>query len=814
MKLSLNWLKRYLKISYTPEKIAEMLTLIGLEVEGIDKVESIKGGLKGVVTGHVVTCEKHPDADRLSLTTVQIGVGDPLQIVCGAPNVAAGQKVMVATIGTVIYNDDGTSFTIKKGKIRGVESQGMICAEDELGIGHDHSGIIVLPAETPIGMPAAQYFKVEDDYVFEVGLTPNRSDATSQFGIARDLLAYLKVNENFTDELKDPDISGFITERIAFNIDVELEDKVACPRYTGISIANVTVKESPDWMKKLLQAIGVKPINNIVDATNFVLNEIGQPLHAFDADKIAGRKVIVTKLSAATPFTTLDGVERKLGANDLMICDGNRSPLTIAGVYGGLNSGVTEETKNVFLESACFNATAIRKTSTLHNLRTDAAKVFEKGSDPNNTEFAIKRAASLIKELAGGEISNIIVDEYPKPIKMVEIRLNYAKVHQVTGVNIPAETIHTILQSMEMEIEPLNAESILVKVPTNKVDVIREIDLIEEIIRIYGLNRVEVPSRLMSTITYSTHPDKHKTKELISDFLSSRGFNEMMGLSLIESRFYDGLNITDADSFVAINNTSNVHLDIMRPEMLLSGLQSVAYNLNRQQQRLALYEFGKSYLKRDDGHREQEYITLFLTGKKNEESWLTDAKSDRSFYDIKRAVLSILERLGINDGQFTEITDDKRFSYGLSFDRGPITLATFGEVSKTVLQKVGIKVPVFYAELLYDNILMMASKAKTKVNEISKFPSMRRDLALVVDKNIPFSDIEQTARKAEKKLLKQITLFDVYINDQQLGENKKSYAVSFMFENPDKTLNDKEIDQIMTKITAQLEEKTKAFIRK
>lgn len=814
MKLSLNWLKKYLNVPHHPDKIAEMLTIIGLEVEGMEKVESIKGGLKGIVTGEVVACEKHPDADRLSVTNVNIGTDEVLQIVCGAPNVAKGQKVMVATIGTELYNAEGEALTIKKGKIRGVESQGMICAEDELGIGNDHSGIIVLPENTKIGMAAASFYNIEDDFVFEVGLTPNRSDATSQLGVARDLLAYLRVNDGYTDDITEPDISGFVTERVGLNIDVEVQDQNACIRYTGITINNVIVRESPDWLKKLLKAIGVKPINNIVDITNFVLNELGQPLHVFDADKIEGKKVIVRTLSAATSFVTLDGITRKLDAEDLMICDGNSSGLCMAGVYGGLGSGVSAETKNVFLESACFSSKSIRKTSTRHNLRTDAAKVFEKGSDPNITEFAMKRAAALIRELASGEISNSTIDVYPKEVKPVEIRLIYKNVNSLIGMEISEDDIHAILQAMEMEVKPFDDDSIMVKVPTNKVDVIREVDLIEEIVRIYGLNRVPVPAKIQSTISYTKKPDKHKTKELISDYLASSGFNEMMGLSLIESKHYKDLGMVEISDFVYINNTSNIYLDIMRPDMLVSGLLSMAYNLNRQQSNLSVFEFGKSYRKIEKGYKEDEMFTIFMSGKKNEESWLSDNKLEKSFFDIKKPVLSVLHRVGITSYQVSEMTDGARFSYGLKIHRGPLTLAEFGEVKKTLCRKMGIKAPIFYAEISFDALLTLIGKEKMQVKEISRYPSVRRDLAIVVDKKVKFAEIETIARQTEKKLLKQISLFDVYENEQQLGENKKSYAVSFVFEDTEKTLQDKDIDQIMEKLILQLEAKTGALIRK
>jgi phenylalanyl-tRNA synthetase beta chain len=814
MKLSLNWLKNYLLISHTPEKIAEMLTIIGLEVEGIEKIESIKGGLKGVVVGEVLTCEKHPDADKLSLTTVDIGSGEILPIVCGAANVAAGQKVLVATIGTTLYGADGAPWTIKKGKIRGSESHGMICAEDELGLGDDHSGITVLPSDVAVGTLASTYYKIEDDYVFEVGLTPNRSDATSQLGIARDLLAYLRVNEQYTDELKDPDISDFVTQKVSFNIDVENQNKEACLRYTGITITNVDVKPSPDWLKKLLNAIGVKPINNIVDITNFVLNELGQPLHAFDADKIDGRKVIVTTLTEGQEFVSLDSVKRKLGSQDLMICDGNKQPLCMAGVYGGLGSGVTNETKNVFLESACFNSKSIRKTSTKHNLRTDAAKIFEKGADPNITEFALKRAAALIRILAGGELSNQIIDVYPVEIKPVEIRLFYKNVNNLIGMDINEDDIHAILQAMDMEITPFDEESILVKVPTNKSDVTREVDLIEEIVRIYGLNRVPVPEKIQSTISYSQNPNKHRTKEIIADYLASVGYNEMMGLSLIESKYYESTGVGNAENFVFINNTSNIHLDIMRPDMLISGLVSVGYNLNRQQSNINVFEFGKSYAKAEQGFIENEYLTIFVSGKKNEESWLVDNKTEKSFYDLKKTVTAVLQRVGVGTYQVSEVEDDNRFVYGLKYHKGPIVLAEFGEIQKGVCSKMGVKAKIYYAEISFDNLMKQLGKQKMKVSEISRFPSVRRDLALVIDKKVTFSEIEAIAKQSEKKLLKQISLFDVYENEKQLGEGKKSYAVSFLFENFERTLQDKEIDQIMDKVMKQLDEKIGAFIRK
>lgn len=814
MKVSLNWLKRYLSLPYTPEEISNFLTIIGLEVEGLDKIESIKGGLDGVVIGKVIECKKHPNADKLSVTKVDIGSGDLHQIVCGAPNVAAEQKVLVATVGTKIYADDDSHFTIKKGVIRGVESHGMICSASELGMSDDHSGILVLPDDAVIGTKAAEYYNIESDYVYDIGLTPNRSDATSHLGVAKDLLAYLKINKDYTDDIIEPDTSDFITERIAFNIDAEVEDKTQCPRYSGISIADIEIKESPAWLKNLLHSIGVKPINNIVDITNFVLNELGQPLHAFDADKINEKKIIVKTLVEGTPFTTLDDVKRKLHSDDLMICDGDEMPLTIAGVYGGLNSGVTDQTKNIFLESACFTPVSIRRTSTRHNLRTDAAKIFEKGSDPNMTVFALKRASALIKSLAGGAISSVITDVYPKEIKKAEVRLFYDHVNSLLGVNLSKENIHDILTSMEMEIEPWSDKSLLVKVPTNKIDVTREVDVIEEIIRIYGLNNIPIGPQIKSAISYTNKPDKHKIKELISDFLVARGFNEMMGLSLIESGHYDNLNIVHEDHFVHINNTSNIQLDIMRPEMMISGLLSVANNLNRQQNNLALFEFGKSYQQIKDKYIEKEKLTLFMSGKQHEESWLEDSKTEKSFYDIKGSVLSILDKLGIATYQIAEISSDSRLKYGLKLHRGPMILVEFGEIRKAVLSSLGIKTKVFYAEFSIEDILKATNDGKIHIQPISKFPSVRRDLAMTVSKEVRFADIEKIAKSVEKDLLKQISLFDVYENEKQLGEGNKSFAISFMFEAKDTTLKDVEINKIMDDIMTQIEKKTGAVIRK
>ncbi len=814
MKVSYKWLKNYLDIAFTPEEVAEMLTTIGLEVEGIEELEAVKGGLQGVVVGHVIECGKHPDADKLSLTKVDIGEEHVLQIVCGAPNVAEGQKVFVATIGTTLYLGDEEPLKIKKGKIRGVESFGMICSSAELNISNDHSGILVLEPEAIPGTPASMYLGLETSILFEVGLTPNRSDATSHLGVARDLLAYLKINKGYLGELKWPPVHQFNPQKTNFHVDAEVLDHQGCLRYSGVTILDVEIKESPTWLKNALLSIGVKPINNIVDITNYVLHDLGQPLHAFDADKIEGHKIVVDTLTKDTAFKALDGTVKKLYPEDLMICDANRQPLCMAGVYGGADSGVSQYTKHVFLESACFSPKYIRKSSTRHLLRTDAAKIFEKGSDPNMTIFALKRAALLIQQLAGGTISDHMVDIYPKEIHSPEIKLRYHKVRDWIGVDITKEQIHEILHALDMVIKPLDQESILVLPGTSKHDVLREIDIVEEILRIYGLNQVPVSSSISSNLMYSSHPDKQSVKELISEFLTSNGYCEMMGLSLVESRYYEDYPGMNPENFVYINNTSNVYLDIMRPDMMLSGLISVAYNLNRQQNQLKLYEFGKSYVKVGEGFKEEEILTIFRTGKRNQESWSSHDKEDINFFDIKEVASALVKRLDIRGLQVTEEHLPGGIQYGLNFQRGQQPLLFCGAISKAMLKKAGIKQPVFFLQMYLNPVLKAISKNSIKIAEISKFPSVRRDLALLMDKTVSFQAIQQIAAQIDKKILKEVQLFDVYENESQLGPGKKSYAVSFNFESVEKTLQDREVDSIMQKIQQELETKIGAKVRK
>ncbi|MCL4134576.1 UNVERIFIED_CONTAM: hypothetical protein GTU68_017764 [Idotea baltica] len=794
-----------------PEKIGEILTDIGLEVEGMDQIESIEGGLEGLVIGKILSCEKHSNADTLQVTTVDVGAEEPLHIVCGAPNCKTGQTVVVATHGTTIYPTEGDSFKIKKGKIRGEVSEGMLCAEDEIGMGQSHDGIIVLEGDVAPGTKAKDHFKVSTDYVYEIGLTPNRCDATSHIGVAEDLLAYLKINHDYTEPIDYPNLVNFQVEATTLPFKISVENEKACPRYCGITLSNVEVKPSPQWLKDNLNSIGVSPINNIVDITNFVLHEYGQPLHAFDADKIAGHKVIVANLPAGTPFTTLDEKERKLRAEDLMICDGDKTPMCIAGVFGGINSGVSVDTKNIFLESAHFDSGSTRRTSTAHLLRTDAAKVFEKGSDPNITIKALKRAALLIEKLSGAKISSEIYDHYPVEIKREKIELHYAKVNGMIGVDIPKDKVHDILTAMNMELKPIDNESILVKVPTNKCEVLREVDLVEEILRIYGFNKVPIPTTIKSSITYKEYPSKRDVRERISDFLSSNGFNEMMGLSLIESKnVLEQLKIGD-EKLVYINNTSNIHLNVMRPEAMVSGLVSVLHNHNYSQRDLALYEFGKTYQKDGEGFIENRFMSVFITGSSSNEHWETKSEQN-NLYSIKKWTNWILERIGITSYQVAEVEGEK-WDYGISYKRGKNEIVSFGSVSADVLDALDIKSEVFCAVFNMDNIYKFTANNKLQVSEISKYPAVRRDLALVLDEEVAFEGVQAATKKLKSKILQQISLFDVYKSEEHLGKGKKSYAVKFMFQDLKNTLKDKVVDKEVNQLIKIFEQDLGATIR-
>ncbi len=828
MTTSLNWLKQYIDINLPPAETGDLLTSLGLEVEGMEEIETIKGGLKGIVVGQVKECGKHPNADKLSLTRVDVGNGGLLQIVCGAPNVAAGQKVMVATIGTKLYPAEGEPFTIKKGKIRGEASEGMICAEDELGIGNDHSGIIVLPEDTPVGTLGRDFYKIETDVVYEIGLTPNRSDATCHLGVAKDLAAALKIQYGDSGEVKVPSVEGFkdLTnfENLSnlMPVEVVVENTEACPRYAGVSIKGVTIGESPDWLKNSLNAIGVRPISNIVDITNFILHELGQPLHAFDLDQIAGQKVIVKTLPQGSKFQSLDEQERTLSGEDLMICDGDSKGMCIGGVFGGIDSGVTDATKNIFLESAHFNAKWIRRSSTRHDLRTDAAKVFEKGSDPNVCVYALKRAAAMIVELAGGEIASEIVDIYPNSIEPKKIEVKYDYVNRLIGIAISPKEINAILLALGMDIVSQNEEGFTVAVPTNKADVTRPADVVEEVLRVYGLDNVPVPSQMRSSMIERERPDPNEVRNAISDYLAANGFNEMMALSLSESRYYKEVLPIDESKLVWVNNTSNVHLDTMRPTMLFSGLEAVLHNQNRQQADLKLFEFGKTYCRKESGDdgvdvkqlfSEQEHLTLFMTGQRWGESWRNPNKQEADYFTLKSFVENVLARLGVSGFQQTA-EQGGIFAYNMTYHRGVKSLVKFGKVAPKIRKQMGIKSQVYYADFDWGALLKANKKNSVSMKELNRFPAMRRDLALVIGNSVKFADLAALAGKVGKKLIKDINLFDVYEDEEKLGKGKKSYAISLTFENAERTLNDKEVDKVMNELIRSYEEKMGAVIRR
>lgn len=815
MKVSLNWLRQYLPIELTPSVIGEVLTGTGLEVEGMEKIESIPGGLAGVVVGHVLECGKHPGADRLSLTSVDIGKEAPISIVCGAPNVAAGQHVLVATVGCTLHPTKGEPFKIKKGKIRGEVSEGMICAEDELGLGDDHDGIIVLESTFAPGTPGREVFELEEDYVYDIGLTPNRSDATNHLGVAFDLAAALNVNHDKDVSVRKPSVAAFKAGDGA-PLKVTVQDASQAPRYAGLTIENLTVAASPDWLRQRLQAIGVRPINNVVDVTNFVLHELGQPLHAFDLSKIGQQEIHVEKLPEGTKFLSLDEVERNLSADDLMICDGNHHPMCIAGTFGGAHSGVTDTTTAIFLESAHFEAGTTRRSSMRHTLRTDAARVFEKGSDPNVTVYALKRAALLLEELAGGQVTSQLLDLYPNPIQPLEIFVRDQRVVDVIGADLARPQVQSILLTMGMQVVAEEEAGFTVSVPTNKSDVTREIDVIEEILRIYGFDNVPIPTMIETAMIVAPQPDPNYIRELTGDLLAANGFHEIMALSLDESRFYgDVSDGKQLEGLVYINNTSNVHLDVMRPGMLMSALETIAHNHNRQQQDLRLFEFGRSYHLDGERYQEVNHLTLILTGQRIGETWHPSpkGKNEVGFYTLKAAVELVLKRLGV-DNYRTDEAPAEGFDYGLRYHKGPMVLADFGSVRAEHLRARQVKTGVFFADLNWDNILKVLPKKPVQVRTPGKYPSVRRDLALVLDKSITFAEVKRLAQKAEKKLLREVNLFDVYENEDQLGSGKKSYAVSFQLESDETTLNDKQVDKVMRAIEGSLSKQLGAEVRR
>lgn len=820
MNISYNWLKEYLDFDLQPEEVSAALTSIGLETGGVEEVQTIKGGLEGLVIGEVLTCVEHPNSDHLHITTVNVGGEEPLQIVCGAPNVAAGQKVVVAVNGTKLYDGDEV-FTIKRSKIRGVESNGMICAEDEIGIGTDHAGIIVLPADAVVGTPAKEYYNVKSDYVLEVDITPNRVDGTSHFGVARDLAAYLKQNGK-PAALKRPSVDAFKIDDETPAIEVIVENTEACPRYSGVTIKGVTVKESPEWLKNRLNIIGLRPINNVVDVTNYVLHEMGQPLHSFDAGKVKGNKVIVKTQPEGTKFVTLDGVERTLTDRDLMICN-TEEAMCIGGVFGGLDSGVTEQTTDVFLESACFHPTWIRKTARRFGLNTDASFRFERGLDANNTIYVLKRAALLIQEVAGGKITGAIQDVYPSPMLPYTVELTYNKINALIGKDIPVETVKSILESLEMEIVSETEEGLTIHVPVYRIDVQRDVDVIEDILRIYGYNNVEFSENVKSNLSYKTATDRgYQLQNLISEQLCGSGFNEIMNNSLTRSAYYDELTTYPVSHCVMLMNPLSADLNGMRQTLLFGGLESIEHNVKRKNGNIRFFEFGNCYdynveKKREDAtlaeFSEDYRLGLWVCGNRVENSWAhADEKS--SVYELKAYVENILARLGVDRKKviFGNLSNDI-YSSGISITTGSgRELGTFGIVSRKICKSMDIDFDVYFAELSWTLLMKETKKSKVTFSEISKFPAVKRDLALLLDKSVLFAEIEKIARDSERKLLKDISLFDVY-EGKNLPAGKKSYAVSFFLQDETKTLNDKQIDAIMQKIRKNLEDKLGASLR-
>lgn len=814
MKISYNWLKQYININTDPVELEKILTGIGLEVEGMETFESIKGGLKGLVTGEVLTCSKHPNADKLSVTTVNIGEGEPLPIVCGAPNVAAGQKVVVATVGTTLYSGD-ESFEIKKAKIRGEVSQGMICAEDEIGIGTSHDGIIVLDESTKPGIPASEIFNVETDTVFEIGLTPNRADSTSHIGTARDLIAYFKQHQEI--ELEKPSVDNFKVENTSLPISVKIENPESCYRYAGVSISGITIKPSPEWLQNRLKAIGLNPINNIVDITNFVLHETGQPLHAFDADEISGKTIIAQKLSEGTKFTTLDGEEHTLSSEDLMICDGERA-VAMGGIFGGLNSGVTEKTTNIFLESAYFDPVSVRKTAKRHGISTDSSFRFERGVDPNGTLYALKRAALLMKELGEGQIASEIIDVHQTKVDNFVVEILYKNVTRLIGKELGKDAIKNILLSLEMKILEETEQGLKLEVPAYRVDVQREADIVEDILRIYGYNNIEFSEELHTSLTYSKKPEKTKLTVKIFDFLASNGFNEIMSNSLTKASYYESLNTLNKEKTVNIFNPLSSDLNAMRQSLLFGGLESIKYNLNRQQQNIRLFEFGNCYQKAKseadkpiDKYEEKEHLALFLAGIDTPLRWNTSEK-EYTFYTLKSYAEELLKKLNLFDRLKVSNLESELFSYAQEYSVNNKSILSIGKVSNAIRSKFDIEEDVFYADFEWSTIFSMLTNERVRFIELPKFPEVKRDFALLLDENITFAQIKELAYKTDRKLIKDVQLFDLYKGDK-IEKGKKSYGIGFTLRDESKTLTDKQIDKVMSNLQRTFEKELGAKLR-
>ena len=833
MNISYKWLKEYVDFDLTPQQVCDALTSTGLEVDALEEVQTIRGGLKGLYVGKVLTCEMHPNSDHLHVTTVDLGKGEPSQIVCGAPNVAAGQKVIVADLGCVLYDGD-QEFVIKKSKLRGVESCGMICAEDEIGVGTSHDGIIVLPEDAVVGTPAAEYYHLESDWLIEVDITANRADGLSHWGVARDLHAWLCQRNaegtlHYEGKMHRPGVGEFVADNHDLPIEVKIENTEACKRYACVSITGCEVKESPEWLKNKLQTIGLRPINNIVDITNYIMMAYGQPLHCFDADMVKGHKIVVKTMPEGTPFVTLDGEEHKLSDRDLAICN-EEEPMCIAGVFGGKGSGTYETTKNVVLESAYFHPTWIRKSARRHGLSTDASFRFERGIDPNGVIYALQQAALLCKEIAGGKISMDICDVYPEPIENARVSLQYGYVNSLIGKNIPQETVNGICESLEMKVLSEGADGLLIEVPAYRVDVQRPCDVVEDILRIYGYNNVEIPTQLKSSLVIKGEEDrKHKLQNLVSEQLVGAGFNEILNNSLTKVAYYaeeDGGQNSQSPTLnpqlVKIMNPLSSDLGVMRQTLLYGGLESIEHNVKRKAQNLRFFEFGNCYFfdpeKANDenpmqAYKEENFLGMWITGKRVEGSW-AHPNEESSYYELSAHVQNILQRIGLNMGAtITKKLEDANFSAGLVIEnRGGKKLVEMGILSKKLLKKFDLAQPVFFAQLNWTQLMKATKKNVVNYTEISKHPAVSRDLALLVDNNVEFAQIEQIARQTEKKLLKQVVLFDVYEGDK-LPAGKKSYAVNFILQDAEKTMNDKQIDAIMQKLIQNLKKQLNAELR-
>lgn len=808
MQISYNWLKQFIKLDWPSNQTAELLTDLGLEVEGITTFESVKGGLKGIVVGHVLSCEKHSNADTLKLTSVDIGAKVPLQIVCGAPNVTKGQKVPVATIGTTLYTPEGEAWQLKKGKIRGEESHGMICAEDELGLGAGHDGIMVLEDSLAPGTPCSEVFEVEQDEIFEIGLTPNRADAMSHFGVARDLKAGLRQRE-IDKELITPSVSQFGIDNRSLKVQVSVDNSKAAPRYCGVTISNLKVKPSPDWLQHRLRAIGSKPINNVVDVTNYVLHELGQPLHAFDAERIHEHKIIVKTLPAGTKFMTLDGEERILHEDDLMICDAEK-PMCIAGIFGGINTGVTEKTKAIFLESAYFDPVSVRKTAKRHGLNTDASFRFERGIDIENVEYALKRAALLIKDLAGGDITSDIVDFYPKRIDEQQVFLTFRKTYSLIGQEIPQDTIKSILASLDIKVKSVTEAGLGLSIPSYRIDVQREVDVIEEILRVYGYNNIDFKTKLNASIAPTYRFEDYKLQHTVGNFLAAQGFFEIMANSLTSPEYSNLLGDGFRKSAVTMLNPLGIELSVMRQSLLFSGLEAISYNMNRKNRDLKFFEFGKTYHQTDNSHIEKKCLSLFLTGNRYGDSWAVAEKRTDFFY-LKSIVTNVLHRLGIPETIPTP-TNNSVFSEGIALTVNSKELVSIGTVRDAILKKMDIKQETLYAEFNWDKVIALAKNNDISYKGIPKYPEVKRDFALLLDDRITFEQVYALGRRTEKKLLKHINLFDVYTGDK-LPKGKKSYAVSFTLQDSQRTLTDTQIDKIMAKLQRSYQKELGAELR-